>query len=132
MIRHSGKEVGRVFGSSWDTVFRAVDDAVKWGKKHRDLTGVTAIGIDEISRRNGHHYATIVYQIDSSQRRLLWVGESRKEKTLEEFFDWFGKIRTKKLKSICSDMWKPYIKTIAAYASEAIHVLDRFHIMSQC
>jgi transposase len=129
--RLSWEEVGRVFGSSWDTVFRAVTSAVEWGKKHRDLAGITAIGVDEISRRKGHHYATMVYQIDSNYRRLLWVGESRKEKTLEQFFKWFGKLRTKKLEAICSDMWKPYIKTIASCASGAIHVLDRFHIMSQ-
>ncbi|MCP5024445.1 MAG: transposase, partial [bacterium] len=27
-------------------------------------------------------------------------------------------------------MWKPYLKVIALRASSAIHVLDRFHIMS--
>lgn len=28
-------------------------------------------------------------------------------------------------------MWKPYLKVIARKASQAIHVLDRFHILMQ-
>jgi transposase len=28
---------------------------------------------------------------------------------------------------LCSELWKPYLKVIAK--KEAIHVLDRFHIM---
>ncbi|MCP5024025.1 MAG: transposase [bacterium] len=36
----------------------------------------------------------------------------------------------KNLEFVCSDMWKPYLKVIALRASSAIHVLDRFHIMS--
>ena len=28
-------------------------------------------------------------------------------------------------------MWKPYLRVIAKKASHAVHILDRFHIMSQ-
>jgi len=34
------------------------------------------------------------------------------------------------LKYICPDMWKPYLKVIAKKAGQAVHVLDRFHIMA--
>ena len=40
----------------------------------------------------------------------------------------FGKERSAQLRFVCSDMWKPYLKVIAKKASQAIHVLDRFHI----
>ena len=32
---------------------------------------------------------------------------------------------------MCSDMWKPYLKVIAEKASQAVHVLDRFHVMQK-
>ena len=32
------------------------------------------------------------------------------------------------LRFVCSDMWKPYLQVIAAQASQALHVLDRFRI----
>lgn len=43
------KEVAEVFSSSWDSVFRAVEMAVAWGRAHMSLDGVSAIGIDEIA-----------------------------------------------------------------------------------
>jgi len=77
--------------------------AVAWGLTHRDLSTVTAIGIDEIARRKGHKYVTLVYQIDAGYRRLLWVGKNRTAKTLRHFFRQFGTERTARLRFICSD-----------------------------
>lgn len=129
--RLSWKEVAQVFHTSWEKVFRSVEMAVEWGRAHQDLTGVTAIGIDEIAWQRGHRYLTLVYQIDEGCRRLLWVGEQRRVKTLLRFFRWFGKERSAELRFICSDMWKPYLRVIAKKAGAAIHVLDRFHIMAK-
>ena len=128
--RLSWKEVAEVFNTSWNKVFRAVEMAVEWGRAHQELSDIEAIGIDEIAWQRGHRYLTLVYQIDEGRRRLLWVGEHRKIKTLLRFFRWFGKERTAKLRFICSDMWKPYLRVVAKKAGNAIHVLDRFHIMS--
>lgn len=127
--RLSWKEVAEVFASSWDSVFRSVEMAVEWGRAHADYSGVQAIGIDEIAWQRGHKYLTLVYQIDAHCKRLLWVGNKRKVKTLLGFFRWFGPERSQALKYVCSDMWKPYLKVIAKKAGQAVHVLDRFHIM---
>lgn len=128
--RLSWKEVAEVFRSSWDSVFRSVEMAVEWGRAHQDLSGIEAIGIDEISRQRGHRYLTLVYQIDRHCKRLLWVGKDRKTKTLLRFFRWLGKGRSADLRYVCSDMWKPYLKVIAKKAGQAVNVLDRFHIMA--
>jgi transposase len=58
------------------------------------------------------------------------VGKDRTIETVHEFFDEFGKDRTEKLKFVCSDMWKPFIDIIRRRAPQALHVLDRFHIVS--
>ena len=34
-------------------------------------------------------------------------------------------------KYVCSDMWKPYLNVIAEKLGQAVHVLDRFHVMQQ-
>ena len=129
--RLSWKEVAVAFRTTWDHVFCSVEMAVTWGREHRDLSGIAAIGIDEIQWQRGHKYLTLVYQIDAGCRRLLWIGKKRKVKTLLRFFRWFGKERTKELDYICSDMWKPYLRVIAKKAGHAIHILDRFHIMAK-
>ena len=30
---------------------------------------------------------------------------------------------------LCGELWRPYLKVIVKKAGQAIHVLDRFHIM---
>ncbi|MGH8649289.1 MAG: ISL3 family transposase, partial [Burkholderiales bacterium] len=124
------KEVARVFRTSWDQVFRSVAMAVAWGRDHVDLGGIRSIGIDEIHWQHGANFLTLVYQIDPARKRLLWIGQHRRAKTLLRFFRWFGKERTAALTFICSDMWKAYVKVIAKKAPQALHILDRFHIVS--
>jgi transposase len=125
------KDVAEAFETTWDTVFRSVKMAVKWGLSRRDLSGITAIGIDEVQFHRGHHYLTLVYQINDGCKRLLWIGKERTAKTLLKFFRWLGPERTSVLKFICSDMWQPYLKVIARKAKKALNVLDRFHIAAK-
>ena len=124
----SMEEVARQFKSSWHYVFSAVAMAVVWGRERMDLSNITAIGVDEIHWSKKLGFMTLVYQIDNHCKRLLWCGEKRTEKTMTAFFDWFGEERSLKLKFVCSDMWKPYLKLIADRATDALNILDRFHI----
>jgi len=56
----------------------------------------------EIQYAKGHKYLTLVYQIAAS-----------------------------KIVFVCSDMWEPYLKVIREKCSEALHILDRFHIVAK-
>ena len=129
--RMSWKEVAECFHVSWDHVYNSVKYAVSWGLSHRSLDGITVIGIDEVQWKRGHKYQTLVYQIDEGRRRLLWIGPDRTAKTLLRFFRVLGKKRTRNLQFICSDMWQAYLKVIAKKAPQAIHVLDRLHVMQK-
>jgi transposase len=113
------KEVARAFCTSWDQVFRSVAMAVAWGRDHVDLTGIRAIGVDEIHWQHGANFLTLVYQIDPTRKRLLWIGQHRRAKTLLQFFRWFGTERTAALTFICSDMWRPYLNVVAKKAGHA-------------
>ena len=124
-------ETARSFNTSWHKVFSAVHYVVDWGLKHRELNDIESIGVDEISWKKGHKYLTLVYQIDSHCTRLLWIGQDRTTKTFLRFFRMFGKENTAKLKHVCSDMWKAYIKVIKKKAPQALHILDRFHIVAK-
>jgi len=128
--RMSWSEVAGAFRTSWHIVYSAVEMAVQWGRANMNMDGITAIGVDEMQWGRGHRYVTVVYQINQNCKRLLWVGEHRTIKTLLRFFRWLGKERSKQLEFVCSDMWKAYLRVIAKKASQAIHVLDRFHIMA--
>jgi len=129
--RLSWKEVSSIFNTSWEAVYRSVAWVVEYGLQHRSLEGVTAIGVDEVQFQKGHRYLTVVYQINAGCRRLLWVGQERTAKTLLRFFKMLGRERTAAIQFICSDMWQPYLKVIAKKASQAVHILDRFHIVAR-
>ena len=101
-------------------MFDAVEHVVTWGLEHRTLGQIDAIGVDEIQYAKGHKYLTLVYQIDIGITRLLWIG---RERTIESFQGVISKISF-----ICSDMWEPYLKVVREKCSEALHILDRFHI----
>lgn len=126
--RLSWLETAKVFETSWDTVFRAVKMVVDYGLVHRDLEGISEIGVDEVAVFKGHKYLTLVYQVNAGARRLLWSGPERRTKTLLKFFREFGAQRSAQLQFVCSDMWPAYLKVIAKKAPQALNVLDRFHI----
>lgn len=122
------EEVARLFNVSWNTVQAAVLRSVEYGLSHRDTSGVTVIGIDEISRRKGHVYVTNVY--DLIHKRLLWSGDGRARETLERFFDEWGVERTKAIRCVCCDMWEPYVAVINDRAPNALLVFDKYHVVS--
>jgi len=124
----SWKEVGRRCGACWDSVAQAVRWIVAYGMQHRCLDGISAIGVDEIQYQKGHHYLTLVYQINAGSRRLLWIGKERTQATFHGFFDMLGTARSNAIRFVCSDMWKAYLNVIAERAPQALNILDRFHI----
>ena len=51
--------------------------------------------------------------------------------TFEKFFAMIGPELSAKIEFVCSDMWKPYLKVIREKCGQALHVLDRFHIVKK-
>lgn len=123
----SWQETARRFRTTWDTVFRAVDIAVKWGLANRVLDGIRAIGVDELSWKKGQKYLTLVYQIDHGRRRLLHIAKDRTTKSFNSFFDMLGE-RSKDIAFVASDMWKAFLNVVRLRCKGVVHVLDRFHI----
>ncbi len=127
----SWAEVARCFHVQWADVYRAVEWVVDFGIEHRDLSGVTALGVDEIYVGKKAKFWTLVYQIDDHCKRLLWIGEDRTESTFDLFFEVFGEDFCKGIRFLCSDMWKPYLNSAAYFLPNVLHILDRFHIVKK-
>ena len=127
----SWQETARSFHTSWEKVCDAVEYVVQWGLAHRRLDEVRAIGVDEIAYGRGHNYLTLVYQIESGCTRLLWVGKERTEESFAKFFEMIGPALAQKIEFVCSDMWKPYLTLIAKHCTNALNILDRFHIVAK-
>jgi transposase len=127
----SMQEVAMQFKISWHHVFSAMAMAVAWGRERMDLAGITAIGVDEIHWSTKQGFMTLVYQIDLGITRLLWVGKERTVESFRGFFTVIGDDLASKIVFVCSDMWQPYLKVIREKCSDALHILDRFHIVAK-
>lgn len=85
--------------------------------------------VDEISSKKGHHYFTIVMNLEKT--KVIWVGKNRNKKTLGSFFKELGPDRCKGIQAVAIDMWDPYIASIKEYAAQAEIVFDKFHVINK-
>ena len=125
----SWQETARRFHVNWHQVFTALSYVAAWGLAHRDMAGVTAIGVDEVHFGKGQKYLTVVYQRCGGVRRLLYVGRRNDGAALAAFFDDMGKTWCANIAHICNDMERAYLKVISERLPDALHILDRFHIV---
>lgn len=119
--------VARMYQVHWNTVKAAVQQAVAYGRQHRQIGPVLYIGIDELSRRKGHVYVTNVY--DLTNKSLLWSGEGRDKETLRQFFREHGEVLKGCIQGVCCDMWQAYVEVLEQELPDAILVFDKFHLI---
>ena len=110
--RLSWAETAGAFGVAWADVYSALKWVVHYGIENRDLSGVEALGVDEVHVGKKGKFWTLVYQIDERCKRLLWIGNDRTEATFDEFFEIFGEEFCRGIRFLCSDMWRPYLKGV--------------------
>lgn len=88
-----------------------------------------AIGIDEISIRKGHTYRIVVS--DLIRKRPIWFGGiDRSEASMQQFYDWLGPKKSKRIRLAVMDMWKPFRNVTQAQAPQAAILFDKFHVIS--
>jgi len=124
----SWQGTARQYGLNWKSVATIVKRAVQYGLRHRKRPPVHVIGIDEVSRRKGQVYLTVVYDLE--RRVLLWVGDERTEEAVKPFFTKeMGPRRCRTLQVVCMDMWAAYANLVREHAPNAQILFDRFHIV---
>lgn len=124
----SWQGTARQYGLNWKTVAGIVKRAVRYGLKNRKRPPVHVIGMDDVSRRKGQVYLTVVYDLE--RRVLLWVGEDRTEEAVKKFFtEEMGRRRCSTLQVVCMDMWACYANLVREHAPKAQILFDRFHIV---
>jgi transposase len=124
----SGQGTAREYRLNWKSVATIVKRAVRYGLRHRKRPPLHLLGIDEVSRRKGQVYLTVIYDLE--RRVLLGVGEDRTEDTVRKFFhEARGPRRCRTLRVVCMDMWAPYRNVVREQAPSAQILFDRFHIV---
>jgi transposase len=119
--------VAHQFSINWKTVAGVLHRVVQWGLAKRRKRPLRILGLDEVSRKRGHKYLTLVYDLERGE--LVWIGKDRRTETLRRFFDELGPRRSRNLQAVCLDMWAPYRDVVRERAPQATICFDRFHVV---
>ena len=110
----------------WDTVGKIVERVVADHLDAGRLTGLVAIGVDEISYRRGQRYLTTV--VDHRKGPIVWCAPGRNAATLQAFFDLLGE-RKHSIKAVSIDMSGGYQQAIHESIPDAEICFDPFHVV---
>ncbi|MFQ5891149.1 MAG: ISL3 family transposase [Gemmatimonadota bacterium] len=114
---------------SWEEAQGIFQRAVARGLARRAREPVGVLGVDETSFQKRHEYVTVV--ADVKRGRVLWVGDHRRQETLEAFWDTLAPAERAGLEAVVMDMWEPYIAATRTALAEdpAPIVFDRYHVV---
>ena len=122
------KAAANILGISTSTLSDQLHRSIQ---RHRDghrIRGVRHIGVDEISFKKGHKYATLVYDLDTS--KVIWIGQGKGRQTIDEFFkSQLSDYQKQQIEAACCDMSQAYVGAITEHCPNATLVIDRFHIV---
>lgn len=123
------KDVADHLGLHWGTVKEIDKKFLEEEFGETDYAGLRILAVDEISRRRHHDYLTVL--LDYETGRIVWMGEGRKESTLNSFFHEMPLSVREGIKAVAMDMWDPYIASVREWCPNAMIVFDFFHIVKE-
>jgi len=119
-------------GISWDEADGIKQRAVKRGLKRRIPRVMPKLCVDEKGMGHGQNFLTIVAEVKAGQTRVQYVGEGRKQETLDQFWQSLLNEQLEGVEAVAMDMWEPFIQSTLAHvpgaADKIVH--DPFHLVS--
>ncbi len=109
---------------SANTVKNVFSDFIEDNKKNLRFKTPAFIGIDEIKIKKLGELTVIT---DLEHRTLYDILQGRNQKTLTEYF--MNLRDREKVRWVCSDMYRPFEKSIATAMPNAQWVIDHFHVV---
>jgi len=125
MTQAGAAKLLKIASSTFSNILHRIIERTRSSHKVRSLK---TIGIDEISYKKGHLYATIVYDLDRSC--VVWIGKGKARETIDSFFqENLSEFQRKQITLASCDMSETFIGAIEKWCPNATLVLDRFHVV---
>lgn len=128
MLRFSTiRSTAEYLGVGWDLVKNIHKERLQLLYRKIPLREVKTIGIDEFSFKEGHHYMTVVIELDTG--RILHAVEGKGKEDIKPFLETLAR-KAKGLNAVAMDMSSAYFSAVRESLPNADIVFDRFHIMA--
>lgn len=125
-VAHAANHLRTTGKRLWARIRHYIDEA----RKRDNMKGVRHIGIDETSVKKGHHYITVVHDLDA--KRLLFGTAGRDAQCVHDFAQDLqahgGK--TEEIEHVCMDMSAAFAKGVRQTMPTAAISYDRFHVVA--
>ena len=110
-------------------LWRILSHYIGHARERVEYPHVTAIAVDETSRRRGHQYVTVV--ADTVGKRVLFAAPGKDKATIGRFVQDFHEHNgdPDAVRDICMDMSPAFIEAAREYLPNAELTFDRFHVM---
>jgi hypothetical protein len=122
------KDVAKELALDWHTVKELDKQYMRAQLAGAGTPAPQRIGIDELSLRKRHTYRIVVSDLDR-QRATWFGGQDRSEASMSQFYAWLGEKKSRRVKLVVMDMWKPFRKATRTHAPQAAILFDKFHVM---
>ena len=121
--------VGKIIGESDYKIWAMLERYVTKTLASNDYSQLTAVGMDETSKRKGHDYITLF--VDLAQRRTIFITEGKDQETVKAFANDLEIHNGKRenIKDVSCDMSPAFIRGVTDHLPNANITFDRFHIM---
>jgi transposase len=131
MLECSVKGACEILGVSWDEADGIKGRAVQRGLERKPVRVNKDLCVDEKSAARGHEYLTVVARVDEEGTTVDYVGEGRKQESLDAYWKQLTSEQLSGIEAVAMDMWEPYVQSTSAHvpggAEKIVH--DPFHMM---
>jgi transposase len=121
------KAVAAFLGVGWDLVKGIFKEDLRRRLKRRKLGQLRYIAIDEFATRKGHHYMTVVMDLESG--RILHVEQGKDAAALRPFLRVLRR-RKVKLRAVAMDMSPAYMQAVKDVFPDLDIVHDPYHVVA--
>lgn len=119
----------RILRCSDGALWRQIDVHVRAARERESHVAVRVLGIDETACARGHHYITLVHDLD--ERRLLFATPGRDAAAIaaaaQDLRAHGG--APEAIDTVCMDMSRAYRAGVAKQMPQAAIAFDRFHVI---
>ena len=124
------KKVGEIVKETDTRLWRLMLSHVDTAHGEADFSGVTCVGVDELSRCRGHRYVSVF--ADLLQKRVIFATEGKDRTVWDRFSEalqaHYG--HADRIQDVSMDMSLAYVAGVARNCPNAEIVFDKYHVIA--